>query len=52
MEALRLRVKNLDFQRRELMVHNSKGGKDRLKLLPESLLPDLQRHLMDPRRIL
>jgi integron integrase len=30
MEALRLRVKDLDFQRRELTVRDGKGGKDRL----------------------
>jgi integron integrase len=51
MEALRLRVKDLDIQRRELTVRDGKGGKDRLTLLPESLVPDLQRHLMDVRRI-
>ncbi len=39
MEALRLRVKDLDFQRRELTARDGKGGKDRLTLLPQSLLP-------------
>ena len=32
MEALRLRVKDLDFQRRELAVRDGKGGKDRLTM--------------------
>ena len=45
MEALRLRVKDLDFQRRELTVRDGKGGKDRLTLLPQSLVPALQEHL-------
>ena len=38
MEALRLRVHDIDFSRRELTVHDGKGGKDRLTLLPESLV--------------
>ena len=42
MEALRLRVKDLDFQRRELTVRDGKGVKDRLTLLPQSLDGDLQ----------
>ncbi len=46
MEALRLRVKDLDVQRRELTVRDGKGGKDRLTLLPESLVPALQEHLL------
>ena len=41
MEALRLRVKDLDFDRRELTVRDGKGGKDRLTLLPQSLATDL-----------
>jgi integrase len=45
MEALRLRVKDLDFERRELTVRDGKGGKDRLTLLPKSLIPELRQHL-------
>lgn len=37
MEALRLRVKDLDVQRRELTMRAGKGGMDRLTLLPQSL---------------
>jgi integrase len=51
MEALRLRVKDLDFQRRELTVRDGKGGKDRRTLLPESLIPGLQDHLLKVRRL-
>ncbi len=51
MEALRLRVKDPDFQRRELTVRDGKGGKDRLTLLPQSLLGDLQGHLRKVRRL-
>ncbi len=45
MEALRLRVKDVDVQRRELTVRDGKGGKDRLTLLPQSVVPALQQHL-------
>ncbi len=51
MEALRLRVKDLDTQRRELSVRDGKGGKDRLTLLPQSLIPALERHLTDVRQV-
>ena len=34
MEALRLRVKDLDFEQRELTVRDGKGGKDRRSMLP------------------
>ena len=46
MEALRLRVKDLDLERRELTVRDGKGGKDRLTVLPQSLVPALQEHLL------
>jgi integrase len=45
MEALRLRVHDLDFNRRELTVRNGKGGKDRRTLLPERLSKELCNHL-------
>ncbi len=51
MEALRLRVKDLDVQRRELTVRDGKGGKDRLTLLPQSLVPGLQEHLLKVRHL-
>ncbi|HEX8203081.1 MAG TPA: integron integrase, partial [Isosphaeraceae bacterium] len=35
LEALRLRVKDIDFARRELLVREGKGNKDRVTLLPE-----------------
>jgi len=34
MEALRLWVQDLDFERRELTVSDGKGGKDRRTMLP------------------
>ena len=51
MEALRLRVQDLDFSRRELTVRNGKGGKDRRTLLPERLAKQLGNHLEGVREI-
>ena len=36
-EALRLRVKDVDFDRHELIVRSGKGEKDRVTMLPETL---------------
>ncbi len=44
-ECCRLRVKDLDFQRRRLSVHNGKGDKDRVTLLPARLMEPLTQHL-------
>ena len=51
MEALRLRVHDLDFNRHELTVRNGKGGKDRRTLLPERLAKELRNHLDEVRKI-
>jgi len=51
MEALRLRVKDLDLGRRELTVRDGKGNKDRLTVLPQSLVPALQEHLLGVRSL-
>jgi integron integrase len=51
MEALRIRVQDLDFQRRELTVRNGKGGKDRRTLLPNRVGQQLQDHLVAVRRV-
>lgn len=45
LEALRLRVHDLDFDRREVIVRAGKGDKDRRTVLPASLVDDLRRHL-------
>ena len=43
-EALALRVKDVDIARRELVVRGGKGDKDRVIVLPASLVGPLQRH--------
>ena len=45
MEGLRLRVKDVDFDRQVIMVREAKGGKDRVVMLPRSLLPSLKAQL-------
>jgi integron integrase len=45
LEALTLRIKDIDFGRREIVVRRGKGGKDRVTMLPESLMAPLGRHL-------
>jgi integron integrase len=45
LEALRLRVKDIDFDRREITVRRGKGPKDRRTVLPSSLVEGLRSHL-------
>lgn len=50
-EALQLRVKDLDFAHRAIVVRHGKGGKDRVVMLPESLAPGLRDQLGRARRL-
>jgi integron integrase len=45
MEAVRLRVKDIDFAYARIVVRDGKGAKDRVTMLPLNLAPALQRHL-------
>jgi integron integrase len=49
LECLRLRVKDIDFDRREIVVRHGKGGKDRRTPLAEASIGDLRRHLKQRR---
>jgi integron integrase len=51
MEAMTLRVKDVDRERREIVVRRGKGGKDRVTMLAESLIGPLSRHLERVRRL-
>ncbi len=44
-ECLRLRVKDVDFQRMQLTIHDAKGEKDRMAIFPVKIVDELQRHL-------
>src|SRR6185312_281757 len=45
LEACRLRVKDVDFARHQLMVRDGKGEKDRVVPLPKKLAPALEQQL-------
>lgn len=45
MEVVRLRVKDVDFERREITVREGKGNKDRMTMLPQALVIELKAHL-------
>jgi integron integrase len=51
LEGLRLRVKDVEFARRELIVREGKGNKDRLTVLPENLIEPLKLQLARVRRL-
>jgi integron integrase len=45
MEGLSLRVRDIDFERKEILIRDGKGAKDRVTMLPVSLIPVLSEHL-------
>jgi integron integrase len=45
LEGLRLRVKDVELARREIVIREGKGNKDRVTVLPENLVLPLQKHL-------
>lgn len=50
-ECLRLRVKDIDFQYRQLVIRDAKGQKDRVTLLPQNLFDPLRNHLVHVRAL-
>jgi integron integrase len=44
-ECLSLRIKDVDFAYRQILVRDGKGGKDRVTMLPENLVEPLHTHL-------
>jgi integron integrase len=51
LEGLRLRIKDVDLEARQLTVRDGKGAKDRVTVLPEAVLPDLKRQIEATRLI-
>jgi len=51
MECARLRVKDVDFERGEIVVRDGKGGKDRITMLPRNVVEPLKNHLVKVRAI-
>ena len=50
-ECLRLRVKDVDFEYRQIMVRDGKGAKDRVTMLPASLVEPLREQLARARKL-
>jgi integron integrase len=50
-ECLKLRVKDLDFGYRQIVVRDGKGAKDRVTMLPQSVHESLTRHLVRVRAL-
>src|SRR5690606_7304531 len=44
MDALRLRIKDIDLELRTLTIREGKGAKDRITVLPDSVIPALRQH--------
>lgn len=51
LECLRLRVQDIDMKRCEILIRNGKGGKDRVTMLPSTLLAPLKAHLLKVREL-
>ena len=51
MECMRLRVKDVDFDRHVIIVREAKGNKDRVVMLPRSLALALQQQMMSTRAL-
>lgn len=51
LECVRLRVKDLDFEQRAIVVRDGKGEKDRITMLPENVIASLQEHLARVKQI-
>jgi integron integrase len=51
MECMRLRVKDIDFDNRQVIVRGGKGGDDRITVLPDSLIPEIKNILQDAKAL-
>ncbi len=51
MECLRLRVHNVEFELRQIAVRDANGGQDRVTMLPQAIVPDLQEHMIHVRAL-
>lgn len=50
-ESISLRVQDIDFDNRSIMVRGGKGNKDRLTILSESMIPELKARIDSSRRV-
>jgi len=50
-ESVQLRVKDVDLARREILIRDAKGQKDRVTMLPDALIPHLKAQLEQARSL-
>ena len=50
-ECLKLRIKDVDFDYRQILVRDGKGAKDRVTMLPAATVDPLQLHLLEVKRL-
>ena len=50
-EGLSLRIKDIDFAQRQIVVRDTKGNESRVTMLPDSLIEPLQEHLRKVKRL-
>jgi len=50
-ECVQLRVKDIDFTQRQIVLRDAKGMQDRVTVLPDSLVKPLQEHLQRVKRL-
>ncbi|MGH8766429.1 MAG: phage integrase N-terminal SAM-like domain-containing protein, partial [Burkholderiales bacterium] len=50
-ECLKLRVKDIDFDYRQILVRDGKGGKDLVTMLPGPVIEPLRKHLLQVRSL-
>jgi integron integrase len=50
-ECLKLRVKDIDFEYRQILVRDGKGAKDRMTMLPAAVVERLKAHLLEVKRL-
>lgn len=51
LECLRLRVKDVDFEYRQILIRDAKGHKDRITMLPKTLIEPLRTHLLKVKQL-
>jgi len=50
-ECLQLRVQDIDFEQKQIIVRSGKGNKDRGTILPEKLIPELKQQILRVRKL-
>ncbi|MCZ7609844.1 MAG: integron integrase [Ignavibacterium sp.] len=50
-EALRLRIKDIDFEYNQIIIRDAKGEKDRVTLLPATLIPHIKDQIENRRKL-